>query len=228
MSLILITDDDKTLQRLLSISIKKAGFDIITANNGNEALKVIDETRPDLIVSDIMMPEMNGFEFCRAVRENPETSLVPFVFMTSSKDPELETTGFRVGADHFLKKPPERSTLIDIINKLLERNRALLEKDDSIEFQGELSELSIVEVIQLLAMNRRTGKVSIPDGYICFYDGQLWKTEYKSIRNELALNEILKLEEGTFQFKSGKIEGVCEFENKTMKALFEALRHNDN
>ncbi|MEJ2049821.1 MAG: response regulator, partial [Calditrichota bacterium] len=116
---ILIVDDNPHVLKLLRISLEKAGYEVHTAENGDQGLDITQKVKPDLIVSDVMMPETDGIEFCWMVRENSEIPMVPFIFLTSLSDKEMEIRGFRAGADEYLVKPVDRNVLLDKVRTLL-------------------------------------------------------------------------------------------------------------
>ena len=91
-SKILIVDDNPNVLRLLNISLtkSKANYNVIEAENGEQAFELANREKPDLIISDIMMPQMDGIELCWMIRENSDIPLVPFIFLTSFEDPETE------------------------------------------------------------------------------------------------------------------------------------------
>src|SRR5512147_2557638 len=95
-SLLLVDGDAKSL-RVLEVSLKKAGFIVTTAENGADALAKVETAMPDLILSDTRMPEMDGFEFCRRLKQNPEWGPIPFIFLTGQKSIEDKIKGLELG-----------------------------------------------------------------------------------------------------------------------------------
>ncbi|MCX6055536.1 MAG: response regulator [Chloroflexi bacterium] len=117
--LILIVDDDIIIQKLISMRLIKEGFDTVVAANGIEALERINETIPDLIISDIMMPEMDGFTLLKQLRSNPETAFIPLILLTTKTTSEDVIEGLTIGADDYLPKPIDNNILIArVISKL--------------------------------------------------------------------------------------------------------------
>src|SRR6476619_6288725 len=94
-SLLLVDGDTKSL-RVLEVSLKKAGFNVTTAFNGQDALTKVETSVPDLIISDTRMPEMDGFEFCKRLKENPDHARVPFIFLTADKSIEDKIRGLEL------------------------------------------------------------------------------------------------------------------------------------
>ena len=134
---ILVVDDDQRNVRLVESILHGHGYTVLTAPDGEEALKVVESTRPDLLLLDVMMPKMSGFELCRLLRARPETQLLPIVMVTALNAIEDKVQGLELGADDFLTKPINRQELIAKVRSILrvrvlqeevERQRTALEK----------------------------------------------------------------------------------------------------
>lgn len=234
MAKLLIVDDNPSVLKLLNISLTKAGYDIVEADNGETAFDLANKEHPDLIISDIMMPQMDGIELCWMIRENSEVPMVPFIFLTSFDDSEMEIRGFRAGADDYLSKPIDRKELLERVNDLLSRNSKLKQIEDSTEtkksFAGDLKDLSIVELVQMLNLNKKSGalKISGPiDGEIYLKDGQLLGAKTKKNEGEAALYELVGLEDGSFEFEINDKKYPNTITNSTMNVLMEACRIMD-
>ncbi len=117
---ILVVDDEQQNLELLSAYLEKAGYNnIVTASNGIEALKHFDGTPPDLILLDVMMPKMNGFEVCKKLKDDSRTRLIPIVIITALRDVEDKIRALDLGADEFLSKPFNRAELMARVRALL-------------------------------------------------------------------------------------------------------------
>ncbi len=123
MKKILIVDDDTTLRVALERYLIKRGFVVQAAASGIGALTIFQADPADLIVSDILMSEMDGFEFCRRIRTSRSGQLVPFIFLSSRSDVEDRVQGHSIGADDYLIKPFEARELLAKIESQLERSR---------------------------------------------------------------------------------------------------------
>ncbi len=123
---LLLVDDNVEMLHFLQESLC-AHFQILTAENGLEAMKVLDEHVVSIIVSDWMMPEMDGEHLCRAVRRNPLTSHIPFILLTAKTDDESKIQGMNIGADQFVEKPFSLDYLKACINNLLKMRQNLID-----------------------------------------------------------------------------------------------------
>jgi len=139
--LILIVDDSPTQAALLEQVLFAHGYRVVGARNGNEALQAIRARRPDLVISDIMMPEMDGFELCRRIRGAEEMMSIPIILLTHLNDPGHVLRSLEAGADYFVSKPYSNKLLLSRIDAVLQGGRACLPCDKGgeipISYQGK-------------------------------------------------------------------------------------------
>ena len=119
---ILVVEDNKTLRRLLEYRLSKR-FEVRTAENGERALAAVEERLPDLIVSDIMMPVMDGFALLAALRASPATEAIPFIFLTAKTDDLSRQKGLKKGVDDYMTKPFDVDHLIDRVTQIVQRSQ---------------------------------------------------------------------------------------------------------
>ncbi|MDN3549060.1 response regulator transcription factor [Mucilaginibacter aquaedulcis] len=119
---ILIVDDEPDILELIEYNLKKEGYQVFLARNGQEAVAEAKKALPDLIVLDIMMPKMDGIEACRIMRTMPEFKNTFMVFLTARSEEYSEIAGFNVGADDYIAKPIKPRALVSRINAILRRN----------------------------------------------------------------------------------------------------------
>jgi two-component system, OmpR family, alkaline phosphatase synthesis response regulator PhoP len=119
---ILIVDDEPDILELIEYNLKKEGYQVFLARNGQEAVTEAKRSLPDLIVLDIMMPKMDGIEACRIMRTMPEFKNTFMVFLTARSEEYSEIAGFNVGADDYIAKPIKPRALVSRINAILRRN----------------------------------------------------------------------------------------------------------
>lgn len=120
---ILLVDDEPDILTFLSYNLKKEGYEVFVANNGHEGLQLAKKVLPHLIVLDIMMPEMDGIETCRQIKEVPELKNTIITFLTARNEEYTQITGLDVGADDFITKPIKPRVFISRIKALLRRYR---------------------------------------------------------------------------------------------------------
>lgn len=120
---ILIVDDEKDILEFLSYNLRKEGFEILTANNGLEGLEMATKEVPDLIILDVMMPEMDGIEACEKIRETPSLEDTLVLFLTARAEEYSELAGFTAGADDYITKPIKPKLLISRVKAILKRKR---------------------------------------------------------------------------------------------------------
>lgn len=131
MDKILIADDESNILMLLEVMLGDIDAEIITAENGEVAIQKAYETQPNLIISDIVMPKKNGFEVCRAVRNNPDIEDIPIILLSALGDEYNKVTGFEEGADDYVVKPFNVEDLKSKVETLLTRYRSKLENESS-------------------------------------------------------------------------------------------------
>lgn len=130
MNSILIIDDEEDIRDLLEYNLKKEGFVVFTAKNGVEGIKVANSSKPDLILLDVMMPEMDGIEVCEALRANKITQNTLICFLTARSEDYSQIAGLDAGADDYVAKPIKPRVLISRIKALLRRNSNNTQKDE--------------------------------------------------------------------------------------------------
>lgn len=118
---ILVVDDEAKLLRAVAVTLREEGYEVATARSGAEALVAVNTSVPDLVVSDIRMPGMDGYQLARALRSNPRTELIPVVFLTAKGERKDRLAGIRTGVDAYLVKPFDPEELIAVVANLLAR-----------------------------------------------------------------------------------------------------------
>ncbi len=123
--LILIADDDLGIRIAVKDYLELVGYSVITAQNGEEALSLLDRYHPHLLISDIKMPKKDGYSLVRQLRQQPEFRLLPVIFLTERGSTEERIKGYKVGCDVYLPKPFEMEELQAVVRNLLERSQMI-------------------------------------------------------------------------------------------------------
>ena len=143
---ILLVDDEPDILEILSYPLKNEGFQVRTANNGLEAIKLAKDIQPHLIVLDVMMPEMDGIEACEIIRKDPKISNTLITFLSARGEDYSKIAGFNAGADDYITKPIKPKVLVSKVKSLL--RRISLKKSDLIETKNLIIDRSGYKVIE--------------------------------------------------------------------------------
>ncbi|PID57389.1 hypothetical protein CSB45_07650 [candidate division KSB3 bacterium] len=207
---ILIADDDEKVLDLLQSSLQKSGYEVALATNGVDALELAKKENPDLILADVAMPEMDGFELCRHVRENSAIEHIPYIFLTAKSELHDKVKGLNLGADDYISKPFHITEVTARINAILQRvtqlSQQASEAEDS-ELQGNLKQMQMAELLQTLAMSQKSGGLKLVNssqkiGKIFFEHGNIVQASLDRHNGEEAVYRILMWDEGFFRFDS--------------------------
>ncbi|MEP7289099.1 MAG: response regulator [Chloroflexota bacterium] len=122
MKRILVVDDEIGARTLIGIMLDRGGFEVLKASDGNQALSMLAVEKPDLIILDVMMPGMDGFELCKKIREQPLTNHLPVLFLSTRGDAESVMRGMDAGGTDYLPKPILHHDLVAKVRRLLDMN----------------------------------------------------------------------------------------------------------
>jgi len=186
---ILIVDDEKDIVDLIAYNLKKEGFSVIEALDGEQALKHIETGRPDLVILDLMLPGVAGLDVCKWIRKRPETEGLPVIMLTAKGDTLDKILGLEMGADDYITKPFHVRELIARVRAVLRRSEGPSRKKEDVTFScgglhidyrtyevtvdGRRVELSPTEIKLLRFLTGHPGRVYSRDQLL----DHLWKDE---------------------------------------------------
>lgn len=164
----LVADDEPNIVKIMEFELKKSGYQVMTANDGEEALELVKANPPDLILSDIMMPKMDGYELCREVKKDPALRGIPFIFLTAKTGLENRIQGYILGATKYITKPCGRQDLlkaIDLRLRLAEEAKKLFAQKAK-TFSGDLAIISVFSLIDMFSLGGWSGYIEMtsPEG----------------------------------------------------------------
>jgi two-component system alkaline phosphatase synthesis response regulator PhoP len=133
---ILLVDDEPDILEFISYNLNKEGFEVFTSNNGRDAIKIAIKEKPELIILDVMMPDLDGIETCRVIRETAELKEVLVAFLTARNEDYSQIAGFDAGADDYINKPIKPRVLISRVKALLRRSGKSSESGDLLQING--------------------------------------------------------------------------------------------
>ncbi|PIE34628.1 hypothetical protein CSA56_07225 [candidate division KSB3 bacterium] len=232
---ILIADDDDKVLALLKTSLQKSGYETSLALNGAEALDLARKEQPDLILADVTMPEMDGFELCKIIRDDPAIGHIPFIFLTAKGELNDKVTGLSLGADDYISKPFHITEVTARIKAILQRVAIWAQQpsgSDESGLKGNLAQMQMAEVIQTLSMNQKTGGLKIVSeskkiGKIFFNNGDIVQASLGTIHGEEALFRLLVWEEGYFELDSSDQPDQPPIQTSTTSLLMQGFDQRD-
>lgn len=205
-SLILLVEDDEPTRFILQNAFSSTPHSLIVATNGAEGLELAQRTQPDIIISDYMMPMMDGLEFLQRLRGLKEIPYIPFVFLTAKSQFEDRIVGLETGADEYLSKPFSIRELLLRVERLVDFGRKRRISEGALS--GRLSDVTLVDVFQMVGQNRKTGSLLVDsDTYLTpfafeFSDGALVHAACGQCLGLKAFHRALTLETGLFAFQN--------------------------
>ncbi len=206
---LLVVDDETDVVDLVRYRLNGAGFDVLTADNGLEALRLAREHRPELIVLDLMLPEMSGEEVCRQLKREPDTAAIPILMLTAKGDAGDRIAGLEIGADDYIAKPFSPRELVLRVQAVLRRVRGAEKRGDQVEIgeflidrgnfevsmSGQKLELTTTEFKLLTLLLERRGRVQSREtllfdvwGYTNAIDTRTVDTHIRRLREKLGVN----------------------------------------
>ncbi len=206
---LLLVDDDVTLRELLADALEREGFAVLRAGNGEEGVAAALAGKPDMVISDIMMPEMNGWELCQTLRMLPSTKAIPFLFLSSLDQAPNKLQALRLGADDYISKPFHLADILLKVQHLVGRvdQREKVLGGTAEEAGGEKLESMLIDTVEFLRAMKRTGVVTVNagpfKGLIYMEGGRLKHAVLGRKRGEVALLAMLRLAESQVIFKEG-------------------------
>lgn len=233
-SLLLVDGDTRSL-RLLEVTLRKAGYQVTTSINGVDALSRIELARPDLIIAGTHMAEMDGFELCKRLKQDPQWAHVPFIFLADQKDIEDKIQGLELGVDDYLTKPIYLKEIVSRVQILLEkqhRGDQLRSPEARTQFRGHLQDMAVVDLIQTIEIGRKSGVIHFQNrdskrGSIYFKNGKVIDAEMGHLSGEDAVYRLLNWTDGSFnvEFKSVRRRETIELSSQGL--LMEGMRRVD-
>ncbi len=212
---VLVVDDDQGVCKILTAMLKSIGCQSTTANNGNEAIEKLADWKPDLIISDLLMPQMDGNQFFVKLQEDPETSDIPFVCLSSRGQEDEKLAAFSKGVEDYWVKPFVISELSMRTKKILQRqlktvqSKANPQYSDQSELSGRLGNIPLPHLLRMLEYMSKTGILTLAYseafGTISFQEGSLVDAQYAGLNGEPALFSLMSWNEGRFVFESQEI-----------------------
>jgi DNA-binding response OmpR family regulator len=204
---ILIVDGSDTIRTVLYENLEKEGYVVFEADEGKAAFKIVNQEKPDLIVSEVFLPDMDGVELCKRVKDISAVPDVPFVFLTSVQDMLIENRALRAGAsDYLVKVNITRQEILLRVELLLHRNSftAKIERYTDLILSGRLGVLSIWDIARFLHHHRMSGRLELfmreKRAAIYFNDGKIIDALLGREKSNKALSKMVDIDTGVYRF----------------------------
>jgi len=224
---------------MVATVLEKRGYVVITASDGEEALAKALVDPPDLLITDVMMPRMDGWALVKALRARPELATLPVIFLTALSSDDDRIRGFRMGADDYVPKPFRFEELDLRVAKTMRRTQALAqEARETIlgpSLKGDLSQIGLAALLTMIEMERKTGVLTLrePGGdtaQILVRAGRVVHARVDSSPEPVdaeCVYFLLSWSNGTFELIACDVEGADRVQTSTMNLLLEGARRLD-
>ncbi len=202
---ILIVDDEKAQHEILEEHLQLAGYERLHAENGVEAIKIIEKNPPDLILLDIQMSVMDGFETLTVIRKKMGITDIPVIFLSNISRTDLKVKGLELGADDYITKPFESAELIARIRAVLRRTHRYHQRER--KMAGNLADITLSDLLQSIDLGNKSAHIRLGDinSDIYIQDGMLISARFANFTGEAALNRIFFLAKGRFSVRFDQI-----------------------
>ena len=235
---VLVVDDDPQILRMLSDVLTKRGFGVDLAKDGEEAYERALVRAPDLIVTDVMMPRLDGWSLVRKLRLEPKLATLPVIFLTAVADEGDRVAAFRLGADDYINKPFKLKDLIARVEKVLGTTKtpaAATKQAPSTGLSGDLAQVGLSTLLVLIEMERKTGVLTLTaadgrSGKMAVRDGKVLDARLDNTPEPIGAESVylmLTWTEGKFAFTARQVEMEDRIGQATTHLLMEGARLMD-
>lgn len=232
---ILVVDGDPQGLRLLQAMFQEAGFVVTTAMSGKVAMDLVAEARPDVVIAEVALHDLDGFELCRQLKSTAGLAGIPFVFVTKTSDVDAKVRGLEMGAADYLTTPISARELVTRVRLLLKKLESRGDeggRDGRTRFVGRLSELPLVDLIQTVEISRKSGFIQFHgegerQAIIYFRDGRVIDAEDGALVATDAVYRLLTWPDGDFEVRFCPIRRRDVITDSSQAVLMEGMRRLD-
>ena len=236
---VLVADDDAWILRMVATVLEKRGYSVETAVDGEDALQRALARTPDLLITDVMMPKMDGWSLVRQLRSHAELALLPVIFLTALSSEDDRIRGFRLGADDYVTKPFRFEELDLRVAKTLRRTQQTVQETresfNGSSLRGDLSHVGLSSLLVLIEMERKTGLLTLrapngPTAQVLVREGKVVHARLDDTEEPVdaeCVYYLLTWGGGEFEFVACLVEGVDRVNVSTTHLLMEGARLMD-
>jgi DNA-binding response OmpR family regulator len=228
-SKILVVDDEPKWLRIVSLYLESRHYQVATALSGEEALEKIADDLPDVIIADIGMPGMDGYELCSRLRTTDRTRTIPFIFFTARDQDQDRIRARKIGSDDYLTKPCPLQRIAQSVESVMDRiEQARSISLSDIGLNGRLDDIDLLDLVQMLELQQRTGALLLSHGErtgtLYFQDGIIIQADIRSPKREEPLFVLLGWKTGRFMFLPDARPDGLPITASVANLLFQDLR----
>jgi len=233
---VLVADDDAWILRMVATVLEKRGYSVETAVDGEDALARALARTPDLLITDVMMPKVDGWSLVRQLRAHSALAMLPVIFLTALSSEDDRIRGFRLGADDYVTKPFRFEELDLRVAKTLRRTAQTVQETReqlaSSGLRGDLSQVGLSSLLVLIEMERKTGLLQLraagsPPAQVLVREGKVVHARLDGVEEPVdaeCVYFLLTWSAGEFEFVSCLVEGVDRVNVSTTHLLMEGAR----
>ena len=233
---VLVADDDAWILRMVATVLEKRGYSVETAVDGEDALERALIRSPDLLITDVMMPRMDGWALVKALRSRPELAHLPVIFLTALSSDEDRIRGFRLGADDYVPKPFRFEELDLRVAKTVRRTQAMLQdardQMSQASLRGDLAQVGLSALLVLIELERKTGLLTLrshegQSAQVLLRDGRVVHARLDDADEPVdaeCVYHLLGWSAGEFELIACVVEGPDRVNSSTTHLLMEGAR----
>ncbi len=236
---VLVADDDAWILRMVATVLEKRGYSVETAVDGEDALQRALARTPDLLITDVMMPKMDGWSLVRQLRAHNDLAMLPVIFLTALSSEDDRIRGFRLGADDYVTKPFRFEELDLRVAKTLRRTQVSVQETreqlGGSSLRGDLSHVGLSSLLVLIEMERKTGLLQLrapngPSAQVLVREGKVVHARLDDAEEPVdaeCVYYLLTWGSGEFEFTACLVEGADRVSVSTTHLLMEGARLMD-
>ncbi|MCP4687783.1 MAG: response regulator, partial [Desulfobacterales bacterium] len=224
---VLIVDDDPVMRMSLDSTLSEAGYETVHVGDGLEALEKVREIDPDVVLSDIVMPRLDGYELHKRLRQNSETADIPFLFLSVKSEPSDQLKGLQMGADDYVTKPFKIKDLIARMEKVMKSAERMRSFRSQAVFSGSLAQMDMGDVLQVVELNYKSGELVLRSargkkiGSAFFQDGRLINAVKNQLTGLEAFYDLIAEGDAFFEFFGREVDAAEEITQSNMAVLLD-------
>lgn len=228
--LILVADGDPKNLQILKENLEASGFAVITVSNGNKAWEEIQQMPPNLVLTEINLPGLDGYQLLERLQADPNTKSIPLIFLTNQREIQQRVRGFEMGAKDYLVKPLHVKEVIAHIRMVLRRleRRKTEQMETYMKFSGRLDQLNLADLIESFGVERKSGVLTLSNGrrtgQVYFRDGAVVNSSLGDLKQEPAIYQMMPWNKGYFNMVFREIEVPDEISISNLGLLLHGIK----